>query len=67
MQNRQASAPYRQRPDSAEFQLVRAKVRAADGTPQEAVAFFRTALAEKRTVSFLTARPCGVRLWPNTS
>ena len=51
MQNRQASAPYRQRPDSAEFQLVRAKVRAADGTPQEAVAFFRTALAEKRFAS----------------
>ncbi|MGE5794179.1 MAG: M48 family metallopeptidase, partial [Bacteroidota bacterium] len=48
MQNRQANAPYRQRPDSMEFQLVRAKVRAADGTPQEAVGFFRTALAEKR-------------------
>jgi predicted Zn-dependent protease len=48
MQNRQASAPYRQRPDSMEFQLVRAKLRATDGTPQEAVAFFRAALAEKR-------------------
>ncbi len=48
MQNRQAGAPYRQRPDSIEFQLVRAKVRATDGTPQEAVAFFRAALAEKR-------------------
>ena len=48
MQNRQAGAPYRQRPDSMEFQLVRAKLRAADGTPQEAEAFFRTALAEKR-------------------
>jgi predicted Zn-dependent protease len=48
MQNRQASAPYRQRPDSMEFQLVRAKLRATDGTPQEAVAFFRTAFAEKR-------------------
>jgi beta-barrel assembly-enhancing protease len=48
MQNRQAAAPYRQRPDSTEFQLVRAKLRAADGTPQEAEAFFRTALAEKR-------------------
>jgi predicted Zn-dependent protease len=48
MQNRQTGAPYRQRPDSIEFQLVRAKVRATDGTPQEAVAFFRTALAEKR-------------------
>jgi len=48
MQNRQAGAPYRQRPDSAEFQFVRAKLRAAEGPPQEAEAFFRTALAEKR-------------------
>ncbi len=48
MQNRQAAAPYRQRPDSQEYQLVRAKLRAADGRPEEAVAFFRTALAERR-------------------
>ena len=51
MQNRQAGAPYRQRPDSVEFQLVRAKLRAAEGTPQEAEAFFRAALAEKRFAS----------------
>ena len=43
-------AHYRQRPDSYEFQLVRAKLRAADGRPDEAVAFFRGALAEKRFV-----------------
>ena len=48
MQNRNATAPYRQLPDSVDFQLVRAKLRAADGRPEEAVAFFRTALAEKR-------------------
>ncbi len=48
MQNRQATAPYRQRPDSHEFQLVRAKLRAADGRAEDAVAFFRTALAERR-------------------
>ena len=48
MQNRSANAPYRQRPDSTEFQFVRAKIRATDGRPDEAVAFFRTALAEKR-------------------
>jgi predicted Zn-dependent protease len=48
MQNRAATAPYRQRPDSPEFQLVRAKLRAADDRPDEAVAFFRTALAERR-------------------
>lgn len=56
MQNRAAGAPYRQRPDSAEFQLVRAKLRAADGSPQEAVAYFRTALAEKRYASETAAR-----------
>ena len=48
MQNRAANARYRQRADSREFQLVRAKLRAADGRPEEAVAFFRTALAERR-------------------
>jgi beta-barrel assembly-enhancing protease len=51
MQNRQATAPYRQRPDSVEFQLVRSKVRAEDGTPQEAVSFFRRSLAERRFAS----------------
>ena len=56
MQNRAASAAYRQRPDSQEFQLVRAKLRAADGTPDEAVAFFRTALAERRFVDETAVR-----------
>jgi predicted Zn-dependent protease len=56
MQNRQAAAPYRQRPDSHEFQLVRAKLRAADGEPQEAVTFFRTALAERRFADEAAAR-----------
>lgn len=48
MQNRLHDAPYRQRADSREFQLVRAKLRATDGAPGEAATFFRTALAEKR-------------------
>jgi predicted Zn-dependent protease len=48
MQNRAHAGPYRQRPDSLEFQLVRAKLRAGDGSPEDAVAYFRTALAEKR-------------------
>jgi predicted Zn-dependent protease len=48
MQNRVQDGPYRQRPDSIEFQLVRAKLRAGDGRPEDAVAYFRTALAEKR-------------------
>lgn len=48
MQNRAQAVPYRQRADSIEFQLVRAKLRAGDGAPPEAVAHFRTLLAEKR-------------------
>jgi predicted Zn-dependent protease len=48
MQNRAQEAPYRQRADSVEFQLVRAKLRAGDGAPSDAVAYFRTLLAEKR-------------------
>jgi predicted Zn-dependent protease len=48
MQNRAQEAPYRQRTDSVEFQLVRAKLRAGDGAPPDAVTYFRTLLAEKR-------------------
>jgi predicted Zn-dependent protease len=48
MQNRAHDAPYKQRPDSIEFQLVRAKLRAGDGRPEDAVAYFRTLLAERR-------------------
>lgn len=46
--NRTHSLPYRQVPDSLDFQLVRAKLRAAMGTPSEAVEFFDSALREKR-------------------
>ena len=48
MQNRVQDAPYRQRPDPIEFQLVRAKLRATEGRPEESVTFFRSALADKR-------------------
>ncbi len=40
MENRIAQRPYRQVPDSTDFGLVRAKVRAYDGTPADAVADF---------------------------
>lgn len=46
--NRTHSLPYRQVADSLDFQLVRAKLRAAMGTPGEAVEFFDSALREKR-------------------
>jgi predicted Zn-dependent protease len=48
MQSRVQDGPYRQRPDSIEFQLVRAKLRAGDGSAQDAVTYFRTLLVEKR-------------------
>lgn len=44
MENRIAQRPYKQVPDSAEFGLVRAKVRAYEGTPGDAVADFAAQL-----------------------
>ncbi|MHB1429048.1 MAG: M48 family metallopeptidase [Rhodocyclaceae bacterium] len=40
MENRIAQRPYKQVPDSVEFGLVRAKIKAWDGTPGDAVADF---------------------------
>jgi predicted Zn-dependent protease len=47
MGNRIQSRPYRQVADSLEFQLVRAKLRAQDGTPREAVTEFETRLKDR--------------------
>ena len=44
MENRIAQKPYRQVPDSEEFGLVRAKIKAYDGTPGDAVADFAAQL-----------------------
>jgi predicted Zn-dependent protease len=44
MQSRIAQRPYRQVPDSVEFGLVRAKLKAYDGTPGAAVADFAAQL-----------------------
>ena len=51
IQNRIQDLPYRQVPDSIEFQLIRAKLRADLETPREAVAFFEASLAERRFLS----------------
>jgi predicted Zn-dependent protease len=48
MQNRSQSASYRQVPDSLDFHLVRAKLRAQMGTAREAVAEVETLLHEKK-------------------
>jgi len=46
--NRVADLPYRQVPDSLMFQLMRAKLRAAQGTPQTAVQTFENNLREQK-------------------
>ena len=56
MQNRAQNLPYRQVPDSLEFQLMRAKLRAAQDTPQEALAFFEESLGEKKYLSEAASR-----------
>jgi predicted Zn-dependent protease len=56
LQNRLENKPYRQVPDSLEFQLVRAKLRADEGTPQQAIAHFEEALREKKYSSEAASR-----------
>ena len=48
MQNREQAVSYRQVPDSIDFQLVRAKLRAMQGIPREAIKDFETLLREKK-------------------
>ena len=55
-QNRAGGVPYKQTPDSAEFQLVRAKLRAESGDPRETVQFFQSAVRERRFASEAAAR-----------
>ncbi|HSA88997.1 MAG TPA: M48 family metalloprotease [Burkholderiales bacterium] len=55
-QNRAASLPYRQHLDGPEFQLVRAKLRAASGDARNAVEYFQGAVREKRYPSEAAAR-----------
>ena len=56
MENRIEGSPYRQVPDSLDFQLVRAKLRAADGTPADALTDFTTQVAEHKYSSEAAAR-----------
>lgn len=48
MGNRIQMRPYKQVPDSLDFTLVRAKLRAADGLPEDAVIDFETQLGERK-------------------
>jgi predicted Zn-dependent protease len=55
-QNRASSVPYKQRPDSQEFHLVRAKLRAEQGDPRDVVQHFTASVREKRYASEAAAR-----------
>lgn len=56
MQNRVQNLPYRQVPDSLEFQLMRAKLKAAQDTPAESVKFFEGSLKERKYLSEAASR-----------
>jgi beta-barrel assembly-enhancing protease len=56
IQNRLERLPYRQVPDSIDFQLVRAKLRADLDSPAEARNFFEQSLAERRFLSEAASR-----------
>ena len=56
MQNRTESLGYRQVPDSLEFQLIRAKLRAQLDSPRDAVSFFEQSLAERKFLSEAASR-----------
>jgi predicted Zn-dependent protease len=56
MQNRLQSLSYRQSPDSLAFHLARAKVRAQQGSPRDAVAVAEEQLRDKRYASEAGAR-----------
>jgi predicted Zn-dependent protease len=48
MENRTQDIPYKQVPDSIDYQLVRSKLRASEGKPGEAVKYFESNLKESR-------------------
>lgn len=56
MQARSEAAPYQQVEDSLDFQLVRARLRAQEDSPHDAVLAARSALKEKRYSSETAAR-----------
>jgi beta-barrel assembly-enhancing protease len=51
MQNRELQVPYRQVADSIDFHLVRARVRAMQGTPGDAIKDLESLLREKKFAS----------------
>ena len=56
MENRIHSLPYKQVPDSLDFLLVRAKLKASEGIPQDAVIEFESLLRERKSSSEIATR-----------
>jgi len=56
IQNRMMGSNYRQVPDSVEFQLIRAKLKAQLDAPGDALTFFETSLAERKFLSEAASR-----------
>jgi len=56
IQNRVENMPYRQVQDSLDFHLIRAKLRAENDTPREAVAYFESSLGERKFLSEAATR-----------
>lgn len=56
MQNRAQNLPYRQVPDSIEFQLIRAKLKAGLDSPQQSIDFFAESLRERKYLSEAASR-----------
>jgi len=48
--------PYKQVPDSLDYQLIRARLEAREMSPRDGVAFFDDVLTEKKTVNDVPAR-----------
>ncbi len=62
MGNRIQGRPYKQVPDSLEFQLVRAKLRAQEGSPRDAVTEFEARLLDRNFAGGETATRYGLAL-----
>jgi predicted Zn-dependent protease len=56
VENRVLNLPYRQVPDSLQFELVRARLRERDMSPLDALAYFDDMLKEKKSVSDIPSR-----------
>lgn len=55
-ENRVQGLPYKQVPDSLDFQLVRAKLRALQGSPRETLALLQADLRDKKYSNEIAAR-----------